>query len=353
MNRLPLLFVLLMTQMFIFAQNNAISKFVSPPRNIEHIGQAKSITTYNYSFRIKKDAVDTTKTVNKIIFNKKGTLINQWNFNNSEVEPWQIIEYDKKGRILSISRRDKDRISLFAKQFFNNFSDQPDSLNVYRGEKRKTDQYINHFNKKLLVKQEYFTQDTLRHYNTYQYDKKNRLIKESFINTKNGWGITVGKSITGNQDEKTLNSDDYKTYNYNKFKDTLVITKTKFTPKHTYKEVNKELKKNTFSLEVKDEYDNDYLNQSTRTYTSKDSTFYCTYYYKHNSKSMSRFYKTITKPNIQIGTWNSNVGTDQEKTQTINIETTLDRFNNWTRKAYSTNNITTQVIIREIEYYSH
>lgn len=353
MKRLPLLFVLLMTQLFIFAQNNAVSRFVYPPRNIEHSGQAKSITTYNYSFRIKKDVVDTTKTVDKILFNKRGIMLKQWNFNNSEVEPWQIIEYDNKGRILIISRKDKDRISLFAKQFFNNFSYQPDSLNIYRGEKRKTDQYVNQFNKKLLVKQEYFTQDTLRHYNTYQYDKKNRLIKESFINTKNGWGITIGKSITGNQDEKTLNSNDYTTYNYNKFKDTLVITKTKFTPKHTYKEVNKELKKNTYSLEIKDEYDNDYLHQSTHTYTSKDSIFYCTYYYKRNNKRISRFYKTITKPNVQVGTWNSNVGTDQESTQTINIETTLDRFNNWTRKAYSTNNITTQLIIREIKYFNH
>ena len=352
MKRLILLYVLLMTQTLVFAQNNAVSRFVYPPRNIDFSGCTKSITTYNYSFKTNKETIDTTKTVDKILFNKKGTIKKQWNCNNSVDDPRQIIEYDNKGRILTISRKNKDGISLFAQQFFNNFSEYPDSLNIYRGEKRKTDQYINHFNKKLLVKQEYYTQDTLRHYNTYQYDKRNRLIRESFINTKNGWGITIGKSITGNQDEKTLNSNGYTTYHYDNYKDTIVITKTKFTPKHTYKEVKKELKKNTYSLEVKDEYNNDYLHQSTHSYTSKDSIFYCTYYYK-NKKEISRFYRTVTKPNVQVGSWNSNVGTDQESTQTTKIDTVLDKFNNWTRKSYSTNNITTQLIIREIEYYCH
>lgn len=352
MKRIILLLFLLMNQLFVFAQNDAINRFVDSPRNIGFKNCVKSITNYNYSFKRNKETVDTIKTINKIQFNKKGIITKQWNFNKSIEDPWQIIEYDNKGRILTISRKNKDKISLFAKQFFNNFSKYPDSLNIYRGEKSKTDQYINHFNKKLLVKQEYYTQDILRHYNTYQYDKKSRLIKESFINTENGWGITIDKSITGNNDEKTLNSNDYTTYDYNKFKDTTVITKTKFTPKHTYKEVKKELKTNIYSLEVKDEYDNDYLHQSTHTYTSKDSIFNCIYYYK-NKKEISRFYKTITKPSVQVGSWNSNVGTDQESTQTIKIDTVLDEFNNWTRKVYSTNNITTQLIIRDIEYYCH
>jgi hypothetical protein len=142
------------------------------------------------------------------------------------------------------------------------------------------------------------------------------------------------------------------TYDYNKFKDTITVTKTNITPKHTYKEVTKELKTNIYSLEIKESYDNDYLHQSTHTYTSKDSIFNCSYYYKNN-KEISRFYKTITKPNAQEGTWNSNVGTDQESTQTIKIETTFDKFNNWTRKVYSTDNYTNRLITREIEYYCH
>ena len=122
MKRLSILFVLLMTQLFIFAQNNAVSQFSYPPRNIEHSGCVKSITTHNYSFITNKETVDTTKNVNKILFNKRGIMIKQWNCNNSADDPWQIIDYDNKGRILSISRKDKDRIYLFAKQFFNNFS---------------------------------------------------------------------------------------------------------------------------------------------------------------------------------------------------------------------------------------
>ncbi len=350
MKRLQLRLLLLMTQQCIFSQNNAVSRFVTTPRNIEHSGRVKRIAVHNYSFRKNKEVVDTTKSVDEILFNKRGVMIKQCNYNDSENEPWQIIEYDNKGRILSISRKYKDSISLFAKQFFNNFSNQPDSLNIYRGEKRKTDQYVNHFNKKLLVKQEYFTQDTLRHYNTYQYDKNNRLIKESFVNTKNGWGISIGKSITGNKNEKTFYTNDDKTYVYSKLQDTTVITKTNITPKHTYIEVTKELKTNNFSLEIRDKYDNDFLYESIHNSTSKDSIFYCSYYYRDNKK-ISRFYKTITKPNIQIGTWNSDVGVDQESTQTVNIDTSFDEFNNWIRKAYSTDNKITQLIIRKIEYF--
>lgn len=79
----------------------------------------------------------------------------------------------------------------------NNFSEYPDSLTIYATENHKTERYINHFDKKLLIKQEHYTQDTLRHYKTYQYDKKSRLIKGSFNDTKNGWGINIGKSIIG------------------------------------------------------------------------------------------------------------------------------------------------------------
>jgi hypothetical protein len=350
MKRLQLLLLLLITQQFIFSQNNAISRFINVPRHIEHSGLVKCITVNDYSFKINKEAADTTKTVNKFFFNKRGGVIRVLNFRDAEDEPWQIIEYDNKGRVQSIYRKNNDGMSLFAKQFYNNFSDQPDSLNIYRGEKRKSDQYINRFHKKLLVKQEYFTQDTLRSYNTYQYDKKNRLIKESFINTKNGWGITIGKSITGNKNEKSFYPNDDKTYEYSKIKDTTFITKTNVTPKHTYKEVTKELKTNNFSLEIKDKYDNDFLIESKHNYTSKDSIYYCSYYYKDNKK-ISRFYKTITKPNIQIGTWNSDVGVDQESTQIVNIDTLFDKFNNWIRKAYSTENKITQLIIREIEYF--
>ena len=338
-----------MNQLFAFSQNDAVNRFVYPPRDIEHNDCVKSVTIFNYSFNKKNDVIDTIKTINKVQFIKKGSIEKQWYYDSSSKDPWQIIEYDNKERILTISRKNKDQISLFAKQFFNSFSEYPDSLNIYRREKKKTDQYINIFKKKLLVKQEYYTQDTLRHYNTFQYDKKKRLIKESFINTKNGWGITIDKSITGNKDEKTLNSNDYKTYDYSTFKDTMVITKTNFTPKHTYKEIKKELKSNSYLLKINEEYNNNYLEKSTYTYTSRDSIFNCTYYYI-NKKQINRFYKTVTTPNKIISNWNNN---DKESKEVIRIEIELDEFNNWIRKTYTTNNTVTRLTTRKIEYYCH
>lgn len=348
MKRLSILFVLLMTQLFIFAQNNAVSQFSYPPRNIEHSGCVKSITTHNYSFITNKETVDTTKTVNKILFNKRGIMIKQWNCNNSADDPWQIIDYDNKGRILSISRKYKDRIYLFAKQFFNNFSEHPDSLNIYRGEKRKTDQNVNHFNKKLLVKQDYYTQDTLRHYNTYEYDIKKRLIKESFMNTENGWGITLGKSITGDKEEKTLNSNNYTIYEYTKVLDTLIVTKTKFTQYLILKDIIKELKSYNYNLEIKEEYNNNHLDRFTHTYSAKDSISKSKYFF-NSKKEIGTFYNIITTPNKTIYT--SDNDKNSEHTTTILIE--VDKFNNWIKKTYVSRNVITQLFRREIEYYCH
>ena len=348
MKRLSILFVLLMTQLFIFAQNNAVSQFSYPPRNIEHSGCVKSITTHNYSFITNKETVDTTKTVNKILFNKRGIMIKQWNCNNSADDPWQIIDYDNKGRILSISRKDKDRIYLFAKQFFNHFSEHPDSLNIYGGDKRKTDQYLNHFIKKLLVKQEYYTQDTLRHYNTYEYDIKKRLIKESFINTENGWGITLGKSITGNKEEKSLSPNDYTIYEYTKILDTLVVTKTKFTQYLILKDVRKELNSYNYDIEITEEYKNNHLNKSTYTYSTKDSISTSKYFFT-SKKKIGTFYNLITTPNKIV--YISDNDKNSEHTTTILIE--FDKFNNWIKKTYVSKNVITQLFRREIEYYCH
>lgn len=352
MKRIILLFFFLMNFMFLLAQNDPINRFIIPPRNIDFKDCIKSITVFDYSINSSRNNIDTIKEVNKILFDKKGIITKQYNCVKSIEDLWQIIEYDNKGRIKTIFRKNNDKISLFVKQFFNEFSEYPDSLNIYRGEKDKTEQYLNTFNGKLLVKQGFYTQNTLRHYKSYQYDKKNRLIKESFINTKNGWGITIDKSITGNNDEKTLNPNDNTTYEYNLIKDTLVITKTNITAKHTYKEIKRVLKTKKYTLEVNDEYDNDHLQNSTQIYTSKDSISHNIFYY-NNKKEISRYYKTITTPNSQIGNWNSEVNKGKESTQTIKIEIVLDKFNNWTKKTYLSDNIITRIITREIEYYCH
>jgi hypothetical protein len=348
MKRLPLLFVLLMTQLFIFAQNNAISQFTHSPRDIDHSGCVKSITNHNFTFIKNKETKDTIKSVNKILFNKKGIMTKQLNCNNSVNDPWQIIEYDNQGRILTISRKDKNSISLFARQFFNNFSEHPDSLNIYNSEKRKTDQYINHFVKKLLVKQEYFTQDTLRHYNTYQYDKKNRMIKESFINTENGWGITLGKSITGDKEEKSLSPNDYTIYVYTKILDTLVFTKTKFTQFLELKDIRKKLKSYNYDIEITEEYKNNHLDKYTYTYSTKDSISTSKYFFT-SKKEIGTFYNLITTPNKIV--YISDNDKNSEHTTTILIE--FDKFNNWIKKTYISKNSVTELIRREIEYYCH
>lgn len=135
MKRIILLFFFLMNFMFLLAQNNPINRFIIPPRNIDFKDCIKSITVYDYSINRAKQIIDTVKEVNKTHFDKKGRIIKQWNCKKSIEDLWQIIEYDNKGRIKNIFRKNNDKISLFAKQFFNDFSEYPDSLNIYKRRK--------------------------------------------------------------------------------------------------------------------------------------------------------------------------------------------------------------------------
>jgi len=122
-----------MNQLFVFSQNDAINRFVLPTKDIDFVGDVKNITIHHYSFSKNKKTVDTVKTINKILFDKKGIITKQFNCVKSIEDPWQTIEYDNKGRIKTIFRKNNDKISLFAEQFFNDFSEYPDSLNIYRG----------------------------------------------------------------------------------------------------------------------------------------------------------------------------------------------------------------------------
>lgn len=327
-------------------ENN--SKEILP---IDFNGCVKSIVVNSSSFNKENETIDTTTSVYKVFFAKNGNITKHIYFHKSPDSEWKIIEYDELERIKTIKIKEDGKTQLVSEQFFNTFSNYPDSTNIYPyGEKYK-EQYINLFKKKNLIKQEYYTQDTLRYYNTYFYDKKNRLIKDYFINTENGFGITLDKSITGDKDEKTLNSNDSIIYEYKKIKDTLITIKRK--PRFSINEIKKEIKTNNFLLEILEKYDRDFFENSRYTYKSKDSIFDCTYYY-NEKREIRSFYKTITTPTKIVSNWKSDGFYDnKERTETTNIEIEYDVYNNWIKKKYFRDKIYISEIIREIEYYCH
>ena len=86
-----------------------------------------------------------------------------------------------------------------------------------------------------VVKQETYTNDTLRSYIVFEYDSNNRLKKQININTNNGFGIILDKSFTGNTTKKYLNENDTITYKNVEIGDTLVTSKYTTNPQVTIK----------------------------------------------------------------------------------------------------------------------
>lgn len=340
---------LLFSKLCIYSQKIPIENNSKQILPIDFHGCVKSITIKSLHFNEKNKTIDTTATVYKVLFAQNGNITKSMYFDKSGDNEWKTIEYDELERIKTIKTK-KDGITwLSSEQFFNTFSTYPDSTNIYSYGNKYKEKYINLFNKKNLIKQEYYAQDTLRHYNTYIYDNKNRLIKDNFYNTKNGFGITLGKSITGDEDEKTLNSNDSITYEYKKIKDTLITIKHQ--PK-IWNEIKKEIKSNNFSLVIVEKYNRDFLDNSRHIYKSKDSIFDCTYYY-NGKKEIRSFYKTITTPTRIVSIWKSDsYYNNEEKIETTYTDIEFDAYNNWIEKKYSKDKIISQ-ISRKIEYYCH
>ena len=350
MKLITIFLFLLFSNLCVYSQKIPIKNNRKEILPIDFHGCVKSINIKSFSFNKKNETIDTTSTVYKVFFAKNGNITKHIYFNTSRDHDWRIIEYDALERIKTIKIKEDRKTWLATEQFFNTFSSYPDSTNIYSYGKKNKEQYVNLFAKKKLIKQEYYTQDTLRHYNTYFYDKKNRLIKDYFINTENGFGITLGKSITGDKDEKTLNSNDSIIYEYKKIKDTLITIKHQ---SKIWNEITKEIKSNNFSLIILEKYSRDFLNNSRYEYKSKDSIFDCTYFYNEKKEIVS-FYKTITTPTRIVSNWKSgSYYYNKEKTETTNIEIEYDTYNNWIKKKYSIDKISTLLVTREIEYYCH
>ena len=339
---------LLFSKLCIYSQKIPIENNSKQILPIDFHGCVKNITIKSLYFNEKNKTIDTTAMIYKVLFAQNGNITKQMYFDKSDDNEWKTIEYDELERIKTIKTKKDGKIWVISEQFFNTFSTHPDSTTInHVGDKYK-EKYINLFNKKNLIRQEYYAQDTLRHYNTYIYDNKKRLIKDNFYNTKNGFGITLGKSITGYKDEKTLHSNDSIIYEYKKIKDTLITIKHQ--PK-IWNEIKKEIKSNNFSSVIVEKYNRDFLDNARHTYKSKDSIFNFTYYY-NGKKEIRSFYKTITTPTSVVSNWKSDgYYNSEEKTATVYIEFEFDVYNNWIKKKYSKDKIIISQISRKIEYY--
>lgn len=331
----------------LYSQKTAIDKNLITPKDIDFQGCVKKITLKNFELTAQSGKIDTLKTITEIDFSKQGRILKVKKYNNSLNELSSFVEYDDLERIIKIATKDGDKMASSENQYFNKKSEFPDSTTI-NSDKKYLEKYLNHFKNNVVVKQEHFVNGSLKEYSLYKYNDKNQMIEDLYLNSENDSEETV-VSKTDNQLKfypKILTL-----YEYKKAKDTLISIK--IIPKYKIKEVTKKLKKNEFSLEIKEKYENDKLKSASCIYVNKDSISESFYNY-NNKKEIKDFYNTSTTQNSIISKIkNEGYANNQERSEIVKIEVAYDKFKNWIRKKYTKDNITSRIIEREIIYYCH
>jgi len=329
----------------LFSQNTKIDKNQIIPRDIDFNGKVKKITLKVFDLNKKAEKIDTTKTISEIYFSELKKILKINKFDKSLDNLWSITEFDGLQRVKTISIKNEDKMFNSVVQYFSTDSEFPDSTTIYSNEKYK-EKYINYFKNSFVVKQEHFVNNTLQDYRLYKYNDKNQLIEDLYLNPENDSDETV---VSKADNQLTFYPARLTKYEYKVIKDTLISIKIR--PKYNLKEVTKKLKTKKYSLEIKEDYDNDFLKNSRLIYTYKDSINELSYYYK-NKKEIRDYYTTISTQENIISKWKTEgYGNNEERSEIIKIDFICDKFKNWIRKTYSKANQTTRIIEREIDYY--
>jgi hypothetical protein len=339
------LFIIFFHFGLLFSQNTKIEKNQIIPREIDFNGNVKKITLKIFELNKKAQKIDTTKTISEIYFSTLKKIVKINKFDKSLDNLWSITEFDKLERIKTISRKNEGKMFNSVVQYYSAENEFPDSTNIYFNENYK-EKYINYFKNNYVIKQEHFVNNELQDYRLYKYNDKNQLIEDLYLNPENDTDETV---VFKGESQMTFYPERLTIYEYKEINDTLISIKIR--PKFNLKEVTKKLKTKKYSLEIKEDYDNDYLKNSRLNYTYKDSINEFSYYYKNN-KEIKDYYKTTSTINNVTSKWKTEgYGNNEERTDIIRIDVIYDKHKNWIKKTYSKENKTNRIIERQIEYY--
>lgn len=324
----------------VYSQLQPVEQYILPIRYLDYKECVNSIRVKSLYFKARKNVIDTIITENKAEF-ENGKLKSLLSIDNNTALPSQEIKYDTLERITNLKRKVYNNKTFHIIQFFSNSSQYPDSTNFYLDD-HKNESYINTFRDTLVIKQEQYTRDTLRSFRTFKYDNKNRLIGEYRINTKDGFGMTLGKSITGTKDIKTLYPNDTIIYCYYKAGDTLIRQKYS---NGKLDNINKSVTYNNQKIDVLEEYRNNYSFNKKITKSFEDSTIVSRYLINANLDTISSI--SIFTSDKEILTWSE---IDNHPRLRIIIKTEYDSLNNWIKKTKINDNVVKSEIIREINY---
>jgi hypothetical protein len=343
-----LLICLLMLSGIIISQNTKINKNEIIPTDIDFNGRVKKISIKDLRFNKKNNKTDTVSTISEVYFSKKGTIQLLKFYTKSLNDLWKIVQFDSLERIKTISINNGNLTSNQVNQYFSGDSEFPDSTLINSYEKYK-EKYINRFDKKLVVKQEYYVNDSLQDYRLYKYNKENQLIEDLYLNPENDTDLTLVTSETNNGVKMSFYPERYIFYEYKKQNDTTIVIKIR--PKYSLKEITKTLKNKKVDLKIMEKYDKDFLEELQTTWTSKDSISYILRMY-NNKREIKNYYSSFkNSKNIVYKSKSDFFNEKEERIEIIDIETAYDKFKNWIKKTYSSKGTMQYTVERKIEYY--
>lgn len=325
-----------------YTQQKPIDRFVLPARDLDHNGCINDIRVKSYRYYENRKEPDTIYREYLAIYDED-KVSKRLSFSQNNPKPTQEIFYDNLGRVTKLKRENYGNKRFLITQHFSNDSQYPDSTNLYF-DGLKNESYLNTFSKDTLVnRQEHFMRDTLRTYTIFNYDTKNRLIQQVKVNTKNGFGITIGKSITGTKDEKRLNPNDSILYVYETIGDSLIKTKIR-DQELDEKEII--IKNGNNKIEIFENYGWGYLRSKKITTKYQDSTKIRRYYFDRKKDTSFIVIEKRTSEQI-VSKW---TGKNSSSESEILIRTIKDSRGNWIKKEKINNGVLEDEIFREINY---
>lgn len=291
-------------------------------------------TVINNSYDLSQDF--------KFSANKK---LKEIRFTNNNGELMRLYHYDKYGRITNIEQFRSDTVLRTFKYIYNELTKVSSEL-VYEGNSNLLEEtVITYNNNNHPVRREMLRKGTLLSYQLYNYDKFNNLNQEIFVNTPNGFGITIDKSITGTESEFTPYPNDTATIKYEYTPRRKIKTKTIFQY-GTLNSIEKNWTDRDTLISEKAEYRRGAVTSKTIIKTIKDLKI-TERQHLFGNPSIFKFY-SINGKDVKSEQF-ENSKKISEDNYTYNYE--FDAEKNWIKCESFSNGKITSVILREIEYY--
>ncbi len=331
----------------IYAQREEFDRYVGRDRFQDFKGEVRSLTVNVLDISLYRDVPDTLVFVDRTVYSPTKIPTSRYFYRkNTDEEPWQVLTFDHKGRKVHLIRKDdNNKIVTVINQFFRDNQKYSDSLVILDKEFGRTEIWRNHFRDSLVVRQDLFTNDTLRKYYLYDYDALGRVIKELRVNTKNGFGITLGSGITGGKPEKYINPNDSILYAYESRGDTIV---TKEFKKGRLTNIEKRTTTENFEYVHNEIYNSWGLFRLYESFTYPDSVISKWYYLTEGDTT-----KIVIAKQSQLGSESSTYYSEKPSEPSLLLTKktwVYDDIGNWVlREEKSKSHL--RIITREIEYY--